>query len=77
MSFIDRIVIATRVLVCKRILLIEAKKETDKRDSITMYGTMHDKPQQIQVLRSLADSIERDHQVEERRRLVNLSKQIN
>lgn len=76
-SIINRMISATRVLFTRRVLLIEAHRGQDGRDYITMWGTMPDKPEEIRILRTLADSIERDHQIEQRKRLVNLSKQTN
>jgi transcriptional regulator GlxA family with amidase domain len=76
-TIINRLISATRVLFIRRILLIEAHRGPNGRDQIIMWGTMPDKPEEIRVLRALADSIERTHQLEERARLVNTSKQIN
>lgn len=76
-NFFHRIISAYRVLMARRVLLIEATRHRDGRDRITLWGTMPDKAEQVRVLRALADSIERDHQREERTRLVNLSKQKN
>lgn len=76
-SFFTRIMSAYHVLFTRRVLLIEAHRDRSGRDRITMWGTMPDKPEEIRVLRALADSIETEHQQEERVRLVNLSEQIN
>ncbi len=76
-NLFHRLISAVRILVARRILLIEASRHRDGRDRITMWGTMPDKPEEVRVLRALADSIERDHQAEERQRLVNLNKQKN
>jgi hypothetical protein len=76
-NFFTRIMSCYYVLFTRRILLIEAHRDRSGLDRITMWGTMPDKPEEIRVLRALADSIEREHQQEERVRLVNLSKQTN
>ena len=76
-SIINRMISATRVLFTRRLLLVEAHRAKDGRDYITLWGTMTDKPEEIRILRKLADSIERDHQTEERKRLTNLAKQKN
>lgn len=76
-SFFHRLISAYRVLSTRRLLLIEVFRDKSKRDRVTLWGTMTDKPEQVRILRALADSIERDHQREERERLVNLSKQKN
>lgn len=76
-SIFNRIVSAYRVLVVRRILIIEAHRDNTDRDRITLWGTMPDKPEEVRILRALADSVEREHQAEERQRLVNLNKQKN
>jgi hypothetical protein len=76
-SFFNRIVSACRILYVRRVLLIEAHTETTGLDRVTLWGSMPNKPDQVKILRAMADSIERDHQQEERVRLVNLSKQTN
>jgi len=76
-SLFHRLISAYRVLITRRLLLIEVFRDKSKRDRVTLWGTMADKPEQVRILRALADSIERDHQLEERRRLVNLNKQKN
>jgi hypothetical protein len=76
-TIFNRVAMALRVLFARRILLIEARRGAWKQDRITLWGTVADKPEEIKILRALADSIERDHQREERQRLVNLNKQKN
>jgi hypothetical protein len=76
-DFFNRLVSAYRVLFVRRVLLIEAHRQKDGRDSITIWGTVHSKADQITILRALADSIEVDRQQEERTQLLNLSKQKN
>lgn len=76
-SFFNRIVSAWRVLYVRRVMLIEAHSVKHDLDRVTLWGSMANKPDQIKILRAMADSIERDHQQEERVRLVNLSKQTN
>jgi hypothetical protein len=77
-NFINRLVSAWRVLTVRRVMLIEAHHDAAlDKDAITLWGTMSDKKEQIKVLRTLANSIDADHQAEERVRMTNISTQIN
>jgi hypothetical protein len=76
-NILNRLVSAFRVLYVRRVMLIEAHSVKDDLDRVTLWGSMTHKPDQIKILRAMADSIERDHQKEQRGRLVNVSEQKN
>lgn len=64
-SIINRIVSAFRVLFVSRVLLIEAHSEENGLDRVTLWGSMPHKPDQVKILRAMADSIEREYKKED------------
>lgn len=57
----NRIFAAVRVLFCARIMVIQVKHcKKRKQDRITLYGTIDNKLYQVEIMRSLANSIDAD-----------------
>jgi hypothetical protein len=70
---IQRIFMLVRMLVGARILVLERKYNRKRgKDGLTLYGTIHDKPEQIHMLRTMAASLECELTLAEQQELATL-----
>lgn len=70
---INRLQMAFTILFSRRVLVLKRRYDPKRqKDCVTLYGTLHDRAEQVDILRTLSDSIFWDLNREEQEKLRTL-----